>query len=198
MSAASKCLDALRAQRIVPVIRAGEESLGRDRAESCLAAGLRVVELTTSIPGWDAVLRRLKDENAGLLAGVGTVSSVAQAILAINSGAEFLVAPFAAPAVRAAGARAGVPVIEAGMTPTEIRAAAQHGKLVKVFPAHVVGPSFVRSLRAVLPEVELMPTGGIALEDAGAWLEAGAFAVGVGADLTDSADIAGRIRSLGI
>jgi 2-dehydro-3-deoxyphosphogluconate aldolase/(4S)-4-hydroxy-2-oxoglutarate aldolase len=196
VSTSIAALEPLRRQRIVPVLRAEDRRVGLARAELCLHAGLGVIELTASIPGWEEVLREVVASWPDAVVGLGTVTTAEDASRAVDAGASFLVSPFLAPQVHAVGAERGIPAIEAGLTPTEINQAASRGALVKLFPAHAAGPDYIRSVRAVLPEVEVMPTGGVRLEDVHLWLAAGAFAVGVGSDLIESADIDARLRSL--
>ncbi|TPW90593.1 bifunctional 4-hydroxy-2-oxoglutarate aldolase/2-dehydro-3-deoxy-phosphogluconate aldolase, partial [Schumannella luteola] len=131
----------------------------------------------------------------GAAIGMGTVTSAVDAELAIEHGASFLVSPFPAPAVRAVAADHGVRFAEGGSTPGEIAAAAQHG-LCKLFPAHLGGVAYLRTLLAVLPHASIMPTGGIRIADVGAWLTAGAVAVGVGSDLYSAPDVAAAVAEL--
>jgi 2-dehydro-3-deoxyphosphogluconate aldolase/(4S)-4-hydroxy-2-oxoglutarate aldolase len=188
-------LEAMRAQRVIPVIRAAEGGEARVRAGRCVEAGLALVELTTTIPAWEIVLEEMRAGHPEGIFGVGTVTRVEQAEAALDAGATFLVAPRAAPEVRSAGDARGVPVIEAGFTPTEL-AAVGTGRVAKLFPAHVGGPAYLRSLRAAMPDLELVPSGGISLDDVPRWLQAGAFAVAVGSALTATPERAVRLRTL--
>ncbi|HEY3610055.1 MAG TPA: bifunctional 4-hydroxy-2-oxoglutarate aldolase/2-dehydro-3-deoxy-phosphogluconate aldolase [Pseudonocardiaceae bacterium] len=174
---------ALAAQRVLPVLREPDPAAAVARFGALLAAGCRVIELTTTIPDWPAALGDCVRLAAGqALIGMGTVTTAAQADIAIDRGAAFLVSPYPSPAVRVAAA--GTPFVEGGFTPAEIAAAAEFGP-AKVFPAHVGGPAFIRSLLAVLPGAQLIPTGGIAAGQVGDYLAAGALAVGVGSGLPD-------------
>lgn len=146
-------------------------------------AGLGVVELTATTPAWSTALTQLRAEQPQLLIGLGTVRDAATANRALDNGVDFVVTPHPAPQVRAV-AGGLVPVIEGGWTPGEVAAAADAG-LAKLFPAHVGGPAYLRSLLAVLPEAAVVPTGGIGLDDVPAWLDAGAIAVGVGSALVE-------------
>lgn len=174
---------ALSRQRVLPVLRERDAGAAAARVGWLVAAGARVVELTTSTRDWQAALAEsVRAAEADALIGVGTVTTAEQATTAIENGAAFLVSPFPSPAVRAIATDAGVLFVEGGFTPGEIAAAAAHGP-AKVFPAHVGGPAFVKSLRAVLPRAVLIPTGGVGLADVDAYLAAGAIAVGVGSEL---------------
>jgi len=168
---------ALARQRVLPVLREQDAAVAVEKVAALVAAGARVIELTTTIPDWAVALRECADQ---ALIGVGTITMSAQATTAITGGAAFLVSPYPSPSVRATAAE--TPFIEGGFTPAEIAAASSYGP-AKVFPAHVGGPAYIRSLRAVLPDAMLVPTGGITLADVDAYLAAGAMAVGVGSGL---------------
>jgi 2-dehydro-3-deoxyphosphogluconate aldolase/(4S)-4-hydroxy-2-oxoglutarate aldolase len=174
---------ALAAQRVLPVLREPDLTAAVARAGALLGAGCRVIELTTTIPDWPKALSKCVGLAAGrALIGMGTVTTADQAEIAIDRGAAFLVSPYPSPAVRVAAA--DTPFVAGGFTPAEIAAAAEFGP-AKVFPAHVGGPAFIRSLLAVLPGAQLIPTGGIAAGQVGDYLAAGALAVGVGSGLPD-------------
>jgi 2-dehydro-3-deoxyphosphogluconate aldolase / (4S)-4-hydroxy-2-oxoglutarate aldolase len=181
-------LEAMRAQRIVPVIRAEDGGEARARTRRCVEAGLALIELTTTIPAWEDVLRESRSAWPDGIFGMGTVTTAEQAEAALDTGAAFLVSPRAAPEVRSAGDARGVPVIEAGFTPTEL-ATVGAGRVAKLFPAHVGGPAYLRSLRATMPDLQLVPSGGISLDEVPDWLGAGAYAVAVGSDLTAAPEL---------
>jgi 2-dehydro-3-deoxyphosphogluconate aldolase/(4S)-4-hydroxy-2-oxoglutarate aldolase len=154
------------------------------RVVGLAAAGYRAIELTTSIPDWEAALhdsitRTLNSETS---IGLGTVTTRAQAETATDAGAAFLVSPFPSSEVRAVAESRGIVLIEGGLTPAEVVTAASRG-LAKVFPAHVGGPSYLRSLLAIAPGARLIPTGGIGAADIESYLKAGALAVGIGSGL---------------
>ena len=123
----------------------------------------------------------------GFLLGAGTVTDAATARAVIDAGASFVVSPVFRPEVIAACHERGVPAIPGCFSPTEILAAHECGAdIVKVFPATMLGPQFIKDVRAPLPQVKLMPTGGVTLDNAGDWIRAGAVAVGVGSALVDA------------
>ncbi|GAA0287528.1 hypothetical protein GCM10010302_27370 [Streptomyces polychromogenes] len=194
--------EVLAAQRLLPVLRSADADEAVRATATLLAAGCRAVELTTSVPGWAGAVAR----TAGLadalgrpaLIGVGTVTTAAQARAALDAGAGFLVSPYPAPEVREVARRRGAAFVEGGYTPGEIAAAVRRSGAAKVFPAHVGGPAFLRSLRAVLPDGALLiPTGGIAPGEVRDWLAAGASAVGIGSGLpTEPAELAALFASL--
>ena len=186
---------AVAAQRLVPVLRLPNAAAAVARTMSLLDAGCRVVELTTTVPDWPEALAECSElarsACAAPLIGLGTVTTAAQAATAVSAGARFLVSPFPAPEVRTVADGAGVILVEGGFTPAEVAAASSRGP-AKVFPAHVGGPAFIRSLKAILPGAQLIPTGGITVSQAGDYLDAGALAVGIGSGLP--ADAAGLAR----
>ncbi|MCX4695242.1 bifunctional 4-hydroxy-2-oxoglutarate aldolase/2-dehydro-3-deoxy-phosphogluconate aldolase [Streptomyces sp. NBC_01408] len=192
----------IAAQRLLPVLRNADADQAVRQATALLAAGCRAVELTTSTTGWaEAVTRTVPLSDAHgrrALVGVGTVTSTAQAEAALDAGAAFLVSPYPAPEVREVAGRRAAVFIEGGFTPGEIAAAARSAGAAKVFPAHVGGPRFIRSLKAVLPdEALIIPTGGIRPGDVHEWLAAGATAVGIGDGLpADPAELAAVFAEL--
>lgn len=182
-------LSAVCAQRILPVLRADDPEAAYARVERLVRAGCRVVELTTTIPNWEQAAERAVGSFAGdgVLVGVGTITTGDQATRAIGLGATFLVSPYAAADVRAAAGAAGVPFLEGAFTPSELAEAARHGP-VKLFPAHVGGPAYLKSVRTVLAGADIIPTGGIGLADVDAYLSAGAVAVGLGSGFPGEPD----------
>ncbi|MFD9104980.1 bifunctional 4-hydroxy-2-oxoglutarate aldolase/2-dehydro-3-deoxy-phosphogluconate aldolase [Streptomyces virginiae] len=185
----------LAAQRLLPVLRSADADDAVRATAALLAAGCRAVELTTSVPGWSGAVTRtaaLADAHGRpALIGVGTVTTGAQAGTALDAGAAFLVSPYPAPEVREVARRREAVFIEGGFTPAEIASAVRAAGAAKVFPAHVGGPRFLRSVRAVLPDAVLIPTGGIRPAEVPEWLAAGATAVGIGDGLpADPAELA--------
>jgi 2-dehydro-3-deoxyphosphogluconate aldolase/(4S)-4-hydroxy-2-oxoglutarate aldolase len=179
-------LQYLRRQRVLPVLRSADAAAALDRATQLANAGCGSIELTTSIPDWEAIVAPAKALRVGdgsrLLVGVGTVFTASQAEVALNAGADFIVSPVPAPQVRAVVEREGTVLIEGGLSPGEVASAAARGP-AKVFPAHAFGPSYLRSLRTVLPHAALIPTGGISIDEVQSYLDAGAVAVGIGSGL---------------
>jgi 2-dehydro-3-deoxyphosphogluconate aldolase / (4S)-4-hydroxy-2-oxoglutarate aldolase len=185
-------LDRIQAARIVPVVRAPNAAAAEELVDRIVAGGLDVIELTTTIPGWEELAARLRSAQPDACIGVGTVTSGVLAQAAVAAGAEFGVSPFPVPDARPVFERAGRPFLEGGFSPGEVVGAASRG-VAKLFPAHVGGVRYLETLLAIAPDARIVPTGGIALEDARAWLDAGAFAVGVGGDLARG-DVAARVQ----
>ena len=184
----------IEALGIVAIIRLDAGAPLLDVAAALAEGGIDVLEFTVTTPG---ALRAVEDGAARLgdrvLLGVGTVLDAETARLAIQAGAAFVVMPTLNTDVITVCRRYSVPVIPGAMTPTEILAAWQSGAdIVKVFPAALLGPDFIRQVRAPLPQVKLMPTGGISAANAADYLQAGAVAVGVGGRLVDRKAVAER------
>lgn len=176
-------LQQLHHQQVLPVLRVDSAAEGVEAATTLLRQGLQVVELTATTPHWDKALHELRaGSRDDALVGLGSVLDETTARAAIDAGARFLVSPWPAPAVRRVAADAGVPFLEGTFSPSEVAAAAALGP-VKLFPAHVGGPEMLRSLRALLPDAVVVPTGRLSIDDVPAWLAAGAHAVGIGTDL---------------
>lgn len=156
-------------------------------AEDLVAGGVRAFEVTMDSRDAVAAVTRLARQYSGgqLLLGAGTVLDVATAVAAVEAGARFLVTPHTDLELIRWAVERGIPIFPGAFTPTEIRAAWQAGaSAVKLFPASAVGPAFVREMLGPFAEVPLIPTGGVTLQDAGAFMAAGALAVGIGSWLT--------------
>jgi len=193
-AATDQLADALRAARVLPVVRAGTVKEAVGVCEALAAAGLPVLEVTTTIPDWPdaaAAVGRLPET----IMGVGTVTTAEQARAAVGTGAAFLVSPCGAPEVREVAERSGIPFLEGGLTPTEVIGAARKG-IAKLFPAHVGGPAMLKDVLTVAPGSRIVPTGGIRLEDVPKWLAAGALAVGVGSDLRPGPELPDRLAAV--
>jgi 2-dehydro-3-deoxyphosphogluconate aldolase / (4S)-4-hydroxy-2-oxoglutarate aldolase len=174
---------------VVPVVREESADAARSVAAWLIEQGLEVVELTASTPGWELAVGSLED----VIVGVGTLRTREDAQRAVAAGARFLVTPCPAPEVRAVADAANVPLLEGGFTPGEVLAAADRG-IAKLFPAHVGGTALLRSILALSPGARIVPTGGIGLADVPAWLDAGAYAVGIGSELRPDPDVAAALR----
>lgn len=180
--------DAIVTERVIPVARGLDGSTAPALADALLEGGLSSLEVTVEGPGGIDALESLRDR--GVTAGAGTVVSVDQAVAATAAGARFLVSPHLdIELVEWAGER-DVPLIPGALTPTEVATAWRHQPpAVKIFPAHVGGPGYLESLLGPYPDLALIPTGGVDGDNAGAYVSAGAVAVGVGGWLTGHADL---------
>jgi 2-dehydro-3-deoxyphosphogluconate aldolase / (4S)-4-hydroxy-2-oxoglutarate aldolase len=192
---ATPVVEALASARIVPVLRLPDPDSAADAARRMYDAGLPVVELTATTPGWRDALAAVRASHPDGLLGMGTITTATDARDAIDRGVDFLVSPYPAAAVREVAEAAGTLFVEGCFSPGELAAATARG-VAKLFPAHVGGPQYLKSVLAVLPGARIVPTGGIRLEDVPKWLAAGALAVGIGSDLLKVDDPVARIKEL--
>jgi 2-dehydro-3-deoxyphosphogluconate aldolase/(4S)-4-hydroxy-2-oxoglutarate aldolase len=176
----------IKAEKVIAIIRADSPDGLLDCARALAAGGLTNIELTMTTPGAIDMLAKAAAELPGLLFGLGTVLDPDTARAGILAGAKFIVTPAFRPEVIAVCRRRGVPVIPGALTPTEIVAAWEAGAdAVKVFPAEFFGPAYIKSVKAPLPQIDLVPTGGVTPETIGEFLKAGAIAGAAGSALVD-------------
>jgi 2-dehydro-3-deoxyphosphogluconate aldolase/(4S)-4-hydroxy-2-oxoglutarate aldolase len=178
-------------ERIVAVIRLEEADKLRAVIDALAAGGVRVFEITMTVPRAIELIGQLAREvRNDVLIGAGTVLGRGTACEAIRAGAQFVVSPVFRRDIIEACHGCGVPAMPGCLTPTEILDAWESGAdIVKVFPSTALGPTFIKDIRAPLPELKLMPTGGVSIENAADWLRAGAVAIGVGSALVDTATV---------
>jgi 2-dehydro-3-deoxyphosphogluconate aldolase/(4S)-4-hydroxy-2-oxoglutarate aldolase len=172
---------------IVPVVRASSAAEAHTAAEAVCKGGIPIVEITMTVPGAVEVIRELAKHSSPkeLLVGAGTVLNPEQAHRCLDAGAQFLVSPgFNAKTVALAAAERRL-IMAGALTPTEVIAAWEAGSdFIKIFPAgNVGGPKYIKALKGPLPDVPLIPTGGVNLQTAAEFLEAGAAALGIGGEL---------------
>ena len=190
---------AIAGARCVGIIRAGGAAEATSIGKALVAGGLTIVEVAYTTPNAPSAISALRAECPDAVVGAGTVLDAAAAFAAVSAGAQFLVSPAVAEDVLRAGHRHGLAVLPGAATPTEINLAMELGAdMVKLFPAGSLGLEFMRSVAAAMPRVPLVPTGGVTAENAPAWIDAGAVAVGVGGGLTrgDPASIQQRAEQL--
>ena len=193
-------LERLAAVPVMAILRASDAGRFLEVGRVLYEAGVRAIEVTLTSRGALGALGRLRGELAGAaVLGVGTVRSPGDAEAAVEAGAAYLVAPDLRPEVVAWAVGRGLPVVPGALTPSEVAAAwAADATAVKVFPVSAVGgPAYLKAVRAPLPEVPLVPTGGVGIDDIGAYLAAGAVAVGIGSPLVgDAGDPGGDLAAL--
>lgn len=188
-----EALAQIREIGLVPVIRAESPEMASQAIEAIRAGGVPILEITMTVPG---AVRLIEEMTAHYgreaLVGAGTVLDPETARACILAGARFVVSPSLNRETIACCRRYGVAVLPGALTPTEVVAAWEAGAdLVKVFPAGAVGgPSYIKALKAPLPQIDLVPTGGVSLKTAADFIKAGATALGVGADLVDTQALA--------
>jgi 2-dehydro-3-deoxyphosphogluconate aldolase/(4S)-4-hydroxy-2-oxoglutarate aldolase len=179
---------------IVAVVRSPDSKQLVEVARALADGGVTVIEITMTVPGALDVVRRVREDLGDrILLGAGTILDPETARAALLAGAEYLVAPTVNRDVIRLCQRYDKLVMPGAFTPTEILTAWESGAdVVKVFPADVVGPAFFKALRGPLPQVRLMPTGGVDLTTAAAFLKAGACCLGVGGQLVEPRAVAER------
>jgi 2-dehydro-3-deoxyphosphogluconate aldolase / (4S)-4-hydroxy-2-oxoglutarate aldolase len=172
---------------VIGILRGIPAELVPELGEVATSAGLAAIEVTLNSPGaleQIRALRRALGESAAV--GAGTVLSAGDAERALSAGAQFLVSPGGDTGMMQVGRAAGVPLFPGAMSPTEVQAAWEAGAtMVKLFPASVLGPAYVKALKAPLGHIPLLPTGGIGLQNIQAFLEAGADGFGIGEPIFD-------------
>jgi 2-dehydro-3-deoxyphosphogluconate aldolase / (4S)-4-hydroxy-2-oxoglutarate aldolase len=188
----SEIAAALEDAGIVAVIRMREVDKLRAVVDAIADGGVRALEITMSVPGAVDLIRQIAPTlPPGFVFGAGTVLDAETVARVVDAGARFVVSPVFRPAVIEACHRHGAAALPGCFTPTEILDAWDAGAdIVKVFPATALGPTYLKDVRAPLPQVKLMPTGGVTVDNAGDWIRAGAVAVGVGTSLLDAQAIA--------
>lgn len=177
----------LLAERLVAIIRLSDHRAVVEIAQTLAASGIRMLEVTLEHPdGLRSVERVASAVGDSVIVGAGTVIRPALVPAARDAGARFCVCPHLDPAIIAAAQQAGVLPIPGAFTPTEIVQALGCGApFIKLFPAGAAGLGYLRALRGPLPQARIIPTGGVTIDDVGAWLRAGAAAVALGSDLVD-------------
>ncbi len=187
---AAGLIAALRAARVVPVVRTRTQDSARTVIAWLRDAGLTVFEITMTIPGAPALIAELSSDPT-LLIGAGTVPDAATAEACLAAGARFIVAPWVDPSLAPPCKAANAALLLGATTPTEVRAALQAGSdVVKIFPASSAGgPGHIKALASVFPGVAFCPTGGISPDDVASYIAAGSAFVGMGGALVDEARV---------
>lgn len=182
-----KALGIILETKVIAVIRMADAGRLFDVVEALQKGGVKALEVTMTVPGALDIMQKLAvTKPEGVLVGAGTVLDADTAAAAIWSGADFIVSPIADPGMIAACRSHDTFVAPGAFTPAEIVAAWDRGAdVVKVFPATSLGPQYLRDIRGPFPQLRLMPTGGVTVENARGFIEAGACAVGIGTALLD-------------
>lgn len=175
---------------IVAVVRAKNSQSAEKIARACIDGGIPAIEITFTVPGAEKVINELKQKFSPkeLIIGAGTVLDSETARIAILAGAEYVVSPGFDLATAKLCNRYQIPYMPGCMTLTEVIQAVEAGAdVIKVFPGSAFGPDYIKAIKGPLPQVPLMPTGGVSLENVGEWIHNGCVAVGVGSELTGGA-----------
>lgn len=184
----SEIVRKIRNVGVIPVVRADSTEIARRAILAILKGGIPVLEVTMTVPGAVQMIRELTREvGSEALIGAGTVLDAKTAQQCIEAGAQFIVSPALDLGTISYCRERGIAIMPGALTPTEIVSAWSAGAdFVKVFPAGALGgASYIKSLKAPLPQIEVVPTGGVSLKNAAEFIKAGAAAIGVGADLVD-------------
>ena len=175
---------------VVPVVRLDDLTAAIEVARALARGGIPVVEYTLTNPDAIEAVRAVRTTEPDVITGAGTILDGESARLAILAGAQYLVTPTVAPDVIAMGLRYSVPTFCGALTPTEVLAAWEAGAAcVKIFPAGAFGPTYIKALRGPLPQVRMMPSGGVSVDNAGEFIRAGSAAVSAGSDLVGADDV---------
>lgn len=172
---------------VVAVVRADNEAQGAEIAKACIKGGIPAIEVTFTVPRAEQLIYRLSQQftEDELIIGAGTVLDSETARIAILNGAQYIVSPGFDLATAKLCNRYGIPYLAGCMTITEIITAMEAGvDIVKVFPGSAYGPDFIKAIKGPLPQANIMPTGGVSLDNVEQWIKNGCIAVGVGGDLT--------------
>ncbi|MEI7027011.1 bifunctional 2-keto-4-hydroxyglutarate aldolase/2-keto-3-deoxy-6-phosphogluconate aldolase [Paenibacillus sp. y28] len=181
---------------VVAVLRGETADEVVEMAQQAISGGIKVIEVTMTVPFALRAIEKLAsqysststDPDKFAIIGVGTVLDSETARAAILSGSEFVVGPSLNPATVTLCNRYRVPVMPGCMTIADIQAALELGvDVVKLFPGNLFSPSMIKAIKGPLPQANIMPTGGVSLDNLGEWIQAGAVAVGIGSDLTTDA-----------
>ena len=184
-------LEAITEQRALAIVRLETRDQAVAACRILAGAGLRAVEVSLAQPEAIAAIAEAADELAGAaFVGAGTIRTVTDAAAAISAGAQFLIGPSLDEAVADWARERDLLYVPGALTPTEVEAASRWSPLVKLFPAGRFGPGYMRDLRAPFPDVPLVPTGGVDLDNARPFLDAGATAVALGSSLVNARTVA--------
>lgn len=176
---------------VIPVVRGNSKEQGIKSCEALLAGGMKGLEITFTLPKADEVIAEMvaANEDPDVVIGAGTVLDAVTARLAIMAGADFIVSPTFDQETAAICNLYQIPYLPGCMTITEIKDAMKAGvDIVKLFPGSAFGPSIIGAFKAPLPHVNIMPTGGVSLENMKDWFKAGVVTVGVGGNLMKPAE----------
>lgn len=185
-------VQAIEACGVVGIIRMKDPAKLPGVVQALAEGGVRTLEITMTVPGAvDLIRQTAASLPPGFLLGAGTVLDVETTHRVIEAGATFIVSPVFRPEIIRAAHERDVPILPGCFSPTEILAAWDAGAdMIKVFPATALGPGYLRDVHGPLPQVKLVPTGGVSIDNAGDWIRAGAAAVGAGSALLDTAAVA--------
>ncbi|TWT64127.1 bifunctional 4-hydroxy-2-oxoglutarate aldolase/2-dehydro-3-deoxy-phosphogluconate aldolase [Rubinisphaera italica] len=181
----AQILHRLLEDRLVAILRVDDSALLIDLCKAIAAGGIRSIEITMTVPNALRILEEVRQQlPEDILLGAGTVLDAETARLVILAGADFIVSPHTDVEIIKMCKRYGKPIVPGAFTPTEIVHAWQSGAdIVKLFPSDPIGPKYLKNLKGPLPQIRMMPTGGVELDTIHEFFAAGACAVGIGGAL---------------
>lgn len=183
-------LSAIVNSGVVAIIRTNDMEEAENISLACLAGGIEALEVTFTTPNAQELIQRLHtcEQAEELILGAGSVLDAETARIAILAGAKYIVSPCFDKETAKLCNRYAIPYLPGCMTINEIKTAAEYGvDIIKLFPSHLFEPGIIKSIKGPLPHVAIMPTGGVNLKNAGAWIKNGAVAIGIGSELTKPA-----------
>ena len=188
MRSKAEIIAALSNLGVIAIIRTQSAEAVAPVVEALMAGGLNTIEITMTVPGALEIIRQTRAKfGEKVLLGAGTILDAKTCQAVIATGAEYIVTPIMRPELVAAAHALGKPVALGAYTPTEAQLAHEAGAdFVKIFPADGLGPNYIKNLKAPLPHLRLVPTGGVTPQNVGDWIRAGATAVGVGSALVSA------------
>ncbi len=194
-----RTLQQIKEAGVVAVLRGGSAAEVRQMAERAIEGGIKIIEITMTVPSALQAIEQLAaayPESGDVVIGAGTVLDPETARMTIYSGARFVVSPSFSRETMLLCNRYRIPLMPGTMTIQEIQTALEYGAdVVKLFPGNLYSPEMIKSVHGPLPQANIMPTGGVNLQNLADWIKAGAFAVGIGSDLTKEA-VAKNVFSL--
>lgn len=183
-------LSRIKSCGLVAVVRAKDEAEAERITEACIEGGVAAIELTFTVPKAHRLIEHMADKyalNGDIIIGAGTVLDSETARIAVLSGAQYVVSPHLDESILRLCARYRIACMPGVFTPTEaVRALELGADILKIFPGDIATPKFIRALHGPLPQAQMMPSGGVSLENAADWIAAGAVALGAGGSLTGS------------
>ena len=188
----AETLQAISRAGVIAVLRGPSADAAVAAAAALIAGGVTAIEVTYSTPDAAAAISRIRAEHPDAIVGAGTLTRPDQVGEAAAAGATFLVSPGTTAPVATTMVDTGLPTMTGALTPSEVMTALDLGvSAMKIFPGSLAGPGYLKALRGPFPDVPLMPTGGVSVDNLADWLAAGALAVGAGSELCSAADMAG-------
>lgn len=183
-------LEQLGQHRLIGILRTDSPESALRAVDVAVEAGLRIIEVTFTVPQATTVISTVRARHPGVLIGAGTLTCDSDVRDAVDAGAQFLVSPGTVDGLVEAMVASGIPALPGTLSPSDVmRARAAGAEAVKVFPAGAMGVEYLKALMGPFPDLHAVPTGGFGVESIGAWLNAGAVGVGLGSQLFPAGEL---------